>query len=92
MEVSQLFYVCTLPTDLLFNLEFKFESIFNLELQPKFGIQLEISIPMGIYLGECGKRRENENILIRQYLPCHQECFIAFGSFLMTPAEAHTLS
>ena len=28
----------TLPTDKLFNLEFQFESVFNLEFQPKFGI------------------------------------------------------
>ncbi len=29
---------CTLTTDQLFNLEFQFESVFNLEFQPKFGI------------------------------------------------------
>ncbi len=33
--------------------EFQFESVFNLEFQPKFGIQLGIPIPMGINLGEC---------------------------------------
>ena len=37
----------TLPT------EFQFESVFNLEFQPKFGIQLGMPIPMGINLGEC---------------------------------------
>ncbi len=47
--------VCTLPTDQLFNLEFQFESVFNLEVQPKFGIQLRIPISMGINLGECGR-------------------------------------
>ncbi len=44
----------TLPTDQLFNLEFQFESVLNLEFQPKFGIQIGIPIPMGINLGECG--------------------------------------
>ncbi len=50
----------TLSTDQLFHLEFEFESVFNLEFQPKFGIsddalgiQLGIPIPMGINLGEC---------------------------------------
>ncbi len=43
----------TLPTDELFNLEFNFESVLNLEFQPKFGIQLRIPIPMGMNLGEC---------------------------------------
>ena len=32
------------------------ESVFNLEFQPKSGIQLEIPIPMGINLGECTSR------------------------------------
>ncbi len=44
---------CTLPTDKVLKLEFQFESVFNLEFQPKFGIQLGIPIPMGINLGEC---------------------------------------
>ncbi len=39
--------------DQLFNLEFQFESAFNLEFRPKFSIQLGIPIPMGINLGEC---------------------------------------
>ena len=34
----------TLPTDQLFNLEFQFKSVFNLEIQPKFGIQLGIPV------------------------------------------------
>ncbi len=42
----------TLPTDQLFNLEFQFESVFKLEFQPKFGIQLGNPIPIGINLGE----------------------------------------
>ncbi len=42
----------TLPTDQLF-LEFQFESTFNLDFQPKFGILLGNPIPMGINLGEC---------------------------------------
>ena len=42
---------CTLLTVQLFNLEFQFESVFNLEFHSKFGIQ---PIPMGISLGECG--------------------------------------
>ena len=37
------------------NLEFQFESIFNLKFQPKFGIQLVIPLPMEINLGECGR-------------------------------------
>ena len=32
---------------------FKFESVFNLEFQPEFGIQIGIPILMGINLGEC---------------------------------------
>ena len=43
----------TLPTDQLFNLEFQFKSVFNLEFQPEFGIQLGIPILMEINLGEC---------------------------------------
>ena len=43
----------TLPTDQLFKLEFQFESVFNFEFQPKFGIQLGIPTLMGINLGEC---------------------------------------
>ena len=43
----------TLPKDQPFNLEFQFESVFNFEFQPKFGIQLEIPISLGINLGEC---------------------------------------
>ena len=43
----------TLPTDQLLNLEIQFESVFNLEFQPKFGIQIGIPIPMGMDLGEC---------------------------------------
>ncbi len=35
---------CTLPTDQLFNLKFQFKSVFTLEFQPKFSIQLEIFI------------------------------------------------
>ena len=38
----------TLPTDQLFHLEFQFQSVFNLEFQPEFGIQLGILIPKGI--------------------------------------------
>ena len=34
-------------------MEFQLESLFNLEFQPKFGIQLGIPIPIGINLGEC---------------------------------------
>ena len=45
---------CTLPTDQLFNLEFQFESTFNVDFQPEFGIQLGNPISMGIHLGECG--------------------------------------
>ncbi len=41
------------PTDQAFNLEFQFKSVFKLEFQPEFGIQLRIPIPMGIDLGEC---------------------------------------
>ena len=41
--------------DQLFNLEFQFESVFTLEFQAKFGIQLGIPIPMGINLRECGE-------------------------------------
>ncbi len=39
--------------DQLFNLEFQFESVFNLEFKPKFGIQLGIPSPMGTNVGEC---------------------------------------
>ncbi len=46
-------YVHTLPMDQLFNLELQFESVFNLEFQPKFGIQHGIPIPIGLNLGEC---------------------------------------
>ncbi len=45
--------IYTLPAVELFYLDFQFESVFNLEFQPKFGIQLGIPIPMGINLGEC---------------------------------------
>ena len=45
----------TLPTDQLFNLQFQFESVFNLEFQPKFGILLGIPISIGINLWECCK-------------------------------------
>ncbi len=34
------------------------ESVFNLEFQPKFGIQLGIPIPIGINLGECTNTRD----------------------------------
>ncbi len=34
-------------------MEFQFEPVFNLEFQPKSGIQLGIPISMGINLGEC---------------------------------------
>ncbi len=47
------FMAYTLPTDQLFNLEFQFEFILNLVFQPMFGIQLRISIPVRIDLGEC---------------------------------------
>ena len=52
-------YLCTLPTDQLFNLEFQFKFVFNLEFQAEFGIQLGIPIRIGINLGECGT---DENI------------------------------
>ena len=41
--------------DQQFNLAFKFKSVFNLEFQPEFGIQVGIPILMGINLGECMK-------------------------------------
>ena len=56
------FLVYTLPTDQPFNLEFQFESVFNLEFQPKFSIQLGIPIPMGIYLGECNVSQRIVNV------------------------------
>ncbi len=38
--------------------------IFNLEFQPKFGIQLGVPIPMGINLGECRiNLKKNSTIL-----------------------------
>ncbi len=43
----------TLPTDQLFNLDFQFKSVFNLEFQAKFGIQHGIPTLMGLNLGEC---------------------------------------
>ena len=43
--------------DQLLNLEFQLESVFNLEFQPKFDIQLGIPIPLGINLGECIQQR-----------------------------------
>ncbi len=52
----------TLPTDQLFDLEFQFESVFNLEFQTKFGIQLVIPIPTGINLGECRLNSGTTNI------------------------------
>ncbi len=39
--------------DQQFNLEFQLKSVFSLEFQPEFGIQLGIPILMGINLGEC---------------------------------------
>ena len=53
---------CTLPMDQLLNLIFQFESIFNLEFQPRFGIQLRIPIPKGITLGECVDLRTSRNM------------------------------
>ncbi len=38
----------TLPTDQQFNLEFQFKSVFHLDFQPEFGIQLGIPITMGL--------------------------------------------
>ena len=52
----------TLPTDQQFNLEFQFVSVFNLEFQPKSGIQVGIPISMGINLGECIKLHHCSNI------------------------------
>ncbi len=43
----------TLPKDKPFNLEFQIESVFKLEFQSKFGIQLGIPILVGLNLGEC---------------------------------------
>ena len=44
---------CTLPTDPQFNLEIQFKSVFKLEFQAGFGIQLGIPILLGKNLGEC---------------------------------------
>ncbi len=45
--------IYSLSTDQIFNLEFQFESVLNVEFQPEFGIQLGIPILMEINLGEC---------------------------------------
>ncbi len=68
--VFQLYY--TLLTDQLFNFEFQFESVFNLEFQPKFGIQLEIPIWMGINLGECSTHQEDPSIMLVFLDPCNK--------------------
>ena len=47
----------TLPNDHQFNWEFQFKSVFKLEIQAEFGIQLGILILMGINLRECNTHR-----------------------------------
>ncbi len=46
----------TILLDQQFNLEFQFKSVFNLEFQPEFGIQLWIPILVVINLGDCTLR------------------------------------
>ena len=43
----------TLPTDQLLNLEFQFECVVQLRILISVWIQLGITIPMGVNLGEC---------------------------------------
>ncbi len=45
-------HTCNNQHNILFNFEFKFDSVFNLEFQPKFSIQLGIPILVVINLGE----------------------------------------
>ncbi len=61
----------------LFNLELQFESVFNLEIQPKFGIQLGIPISMWIHLRECGLQN-NWPSLVDNKLNDNSSCLTTF--------------
>ncbi len=63
------------PNGSMIQLESQFESVLNLEFQPKFGIQLGISISMGINLGEC-TFTEKECFTIPLYFLLYQFFFI----------------